>query len=225
MNYKPDSEFVDNLKFGNLAQMIKFIIAFLLILGSCTYDTERKLNSNLTVTDCFTQEEIKDLTKLLDFFNEQICVSNAIDKKEIIKCYDSFIKRMSETAETGNFEIKIPFAKQREIYNQISDSLFNQIWCFGKTWRRDSPDTLKSIDYRIDGKYMKFLKELGKEYELAKNYSETLELAYGISPSMVGDILMIKERYQYDLKDIRLQLVMAVHYLTMNDKYERKEKY
>ena len=187
------------------------------------------ITSNLSkkdLTDCFTPEEIKDLAKLLDFFNEYICVSEGIDKKEIIKCYDSFIQRMIETAEAGSLDAQIPFTQQKEIYNQISDSLFNHIWGFGKSRiKLDSPDTLKYITYRIDGKYMEFLNKLGKEYEFVKNYSEDFELAGDISPSMIADILMIKETYQYDLNDVRLQLVIAIHYLTMNDKHKRKERY
>ena len=226
---------INNLNFSSLAQMTKFIFVFLLIFSSCTtYDTEKKLNSNLTVTDCFTQEEIKDLAKLLDFFNEQIGVSKGMDKKEIIECYDSFVERMYETMETGNFDIRISFDKQKEIYNQISDSLFNQIWRFGERhiWERDSPsgtfkysDTLRYIDCRMDGKYAKFLKEFGKENEMAEAYSESLETSGGISPTLIFGILRIKKHHQYDLNDIRLQLVLAIHYLTLNDQYERKEKY
>lgn len=201
------------------------IFIFLLILIGCTHNTEEELNRNSTVTDCFTREEIKDLTKLLDFFNNRICTSQGIDKKKIIECYDSFIERMSEAAEAGDIEIKIPFEKQQKIYHQISDSLFYQIWTFHKTWKRDSPDTLKCIDYRVDGKYVKFLKVLGKDYEMIKEYGKSLELSYCLSPSMTAEIFMIKEYYHYDLNDIRLQLVVAIHYLTMNDQFERKEKY
>ena len=215
-----------SLTISNLAKIMQFVIVFLLILSGCTYDTGKKLNSFSTVTDCFTREEIKDLAKLLDFFNGQICVSEGIDKKEIIKCYDSFIQRMIETAEAGSLDAQIPFSLQKEIYNQISDSLFNRIWVFGRSrikW--GEPDTLKHIGYRRDSKYMEFLEELGKEYEMVKNYRETFTLAGDISPSMSRDILMIKEDYQYDLNDVRLQLVIAIHYLTMNDKQKRKEKY
>ena len=208
-------------KISNWVQITIFTVAFTLILSGCTYDTEKKLHSNSTVTAYFTHEEINDLTKLLDFFNEQICISNGIEKKEIIKCYDSFFKKMLETVEAGNLETKISFAKQKEIYNQISDSLFNQIWAYSKSWKRDSSDSLKFIDFKIGSKYVKFLKELGKEYEMVKNYSETFGIAGGISPSMVEEILMTKERYQYDLNDVRLQLVVAIHYLTIN----YKEKY
>jgi len=215
-----------SLTISALAKITKVIIASLLIFSGCTCNAEKELSSYLTVTNCFTHEEIKDLTKLLDFFNEQICVSEGIDKKKLIKCYDSFTKRMIETTEAGSLEVKIPFIKQKETYNQISDDLFHQIWVFSNSRIIcDSPDTFKYIDYKRDGKYMKFLEELGKEYKMVKKYREELALAGGITPSMCRDILMIKEDYQYDLNDVRLQLVMAIHYLTMNDKFERKEKY
>ena len=103
-----------SLTINNLAQKTKFVIVFFLILSSCAYDTEKRLNSFSTVTDCFTQEEVKDLAKLLDFFNEHICVSEGIDKKEIIKCYDSFIQRMIETAEAGSLDAQIPFTQQKK---------------------------------------------------------------------------------------------------------------
>ena len=67
-----------------------------LVLASIEDNTEKKLNGYSTVTDYFTQEEIKDLAKLLDFFNEQICISSGIDKKNIIECYDNFIRSVYE---------------------------------------------------------------------------------------------------------------------------------
>jgi hypothetical protein len=206
---------------------------FLFMLAGCgensqTSSTEKKLNSYSTITDYFTQKEIKDLAKLLDFFNEQICVSSGIDKKKIIECYDGFIEKFNERVMEGIIDVKIPFDEQQRMYKQISDSLFHQIWILSSWVGRNSPDTLKSINYNfIDGRYMKFMNELGKDYEMIKEYCEVsvVHLGGGISPSMVEDIMMIKERYNYDLNDIRLQLVVAIHYLTQNDLSTRNKEY
>ena len=202
----------------------------LLVLTGCggnrhTDVTEEKLNSYSTVTDYFTREEIKDLAKLLDFFNEQICITRGIDKKKIIECYDSFIERIFEMANEGIIDFKIPFEEQQEIYNQISDSLFHQIWGFDIGWKRNSRDTLKHLTYNRNGKYMKFLNKLGKEYDMIKICCEDFRLAGGVSPTWVGEIIMIKEKYNYDLNDMRLQLFVAINYLTWNDGLLRNKEY
>ena len=183
-----------------------------LILASIEDTTEKKMNDYSTVTDYFTQEEIKDLAKLLDFFNEQICVSFGKDKKNTLECYDHFIRSVYEMVPEGYFDFKISFEEQQEIYKQICDSLFLQIWGVATFVGRNSPDTLKLIDLRGDGKYMKFLNELGKEYEMINTYCENFRLAGGTSVSMVENIINIKEKYHYDLNDTRLQLVVAIHY-------------
>jgi hypothetical protein len=73
-----------SLIMSDLAKITTFTIAFLLIFSGCTNDAEKNLDSYSIVADCFTSEEIKDLTKLLDFFIYYICVSEGIDKKVII---------------------------------------------------------------------------------------------------------------------------------------------
>ena len=203
-------------------------VSLLLLLTGCggnrqTDTTEYKLNSNSTVTDYFSREEIKVLAKLLDFFNEQICLSRDIDKKRMIDCHDSYNERMFEMAIEGYFDLKISCEKQHEIFNQICDSLYYQIWYFDKDFRRNSPNFWAS--YNSDGKYLKFLDELGKECEMIKKCCEDLRAAGDISPTWVAEFMMIKKGYNYDLTDIRLQLVVALHYLTWNDRLCRiKEK-
>src|SRR5690606_37030705 len=122
-----------------------------------------------------------------------------------------------------NFEIKIPFSEQQKLYDSISDSTFNQIWCLGKSWKRDSPDTLKHIGLRYDGKYSEFLKSFGKENKVIQGDYQTFEDAGAISPSMVAGLLFNYE--DYDVRDIRIKLIVAIHYLTMSDQNERKEEY
>lgn len=87
----------------------------------------------------------------------------------------------------------------------------------------NSPDTLKYLDLRTDGKYAEFLKKLGKENEVVQEYYEELQASVGISPGMAAHLLMNPE--DYDVNDVRVKLLVAIHYLTMNDQYERNETY
>lgn len=198
------------------------IIALIVLIG-CSTTSQEDLKSNSTITTVFNESEIRDLTKILEFFNEQICATQQVDIIKLSDCYQSFFKRMAEAEKTGNIEIKIPFEEQQNLYNQINESTFNEIWNFGKSWNRNSPDTLKYIRFRYNGKYVKFLKELSNDDKIIKNYHDSFEAAGDISPSMIAGLLMNYD--YYNINDLRVRLVVAVHYLTMNDQYERKEKY
>ncbi|MDR2916350.1 MAG: hypothetical protein LBV74_16240 [Tannerella sp.] len=178
------------------------------------------------IIDIFDKSEIEDLTRILFFFNEQICPAKEVaDGVNIQECYHDFFAHMLEKEKTGNFDIGISFQKQKEMYDQISESTFNQIWFFGESLRFNSPDAFseKYIFFTNNGKYWKFLEEFGKENANIKKYFDTLYLTGDMSPTVVSNILYAFE--WCDTEDVRIQLLIAIHYLTLNDQFERREKY
>lgn len=198
-------------------------IFVLLLLISCSNTTQEKLASNPTLVEVFENSEIQDMSIILEFFNEQICLNQETVENNVIDCYQNFFKRMYQAEKTGYIDLKIPYPEQQKLYNQISDSTFNQIWSFGKRWTINSQDTLKYIEFTYDGKYVNFLKELGEENDVIKRYYDSFRSVGGIGPAMVADLLINYD--SYNVKDIRIRLVVAIHYLTMNDQGYRKEKY
>jgi hypothetical protein len=198
------------------------ILTFILTLISCSR-TDEKLGDNQTVKSIFDNNEIQDLEKILTFFEHQICKTENIPSDNALICYESFFSRMDKAEESGDIDIQIPFENQIELYNQIDTSTFNQLWTFNWSWKFGAPDSLKSITFNYEGKYVRFLESFGKENKIIKDYYESFQAAGDISPNMVARLLkMYKE---YDTKDIRIRLLVAMHYLTMNDQYKRKEKY
>ena len=210
---------------------IFYIIVLLLLIG-CKTNNEKKLENNRTVTTIFDKSEIEDLRKILTFFNEQIC-----DNENIIECYQRFLKRVAEQEKEYIIEINIPFQEQLKMYNQINENTFNQIWVFYEMRHRDYPDVLKYLNFNINGKYLKFLKEFGKENIIIENYLDRYRQLGGISMPYSSitkyledydeqGIRRVKDIYEdYDVEDERIQLVIAIHYLTLNDNFERIEKY
>ena len=219
------------------------IITLLFIIGCNEKDG---LKSNSTITKVFNDTEVEDLTLLLDFFENQICSIEDKPLSNLNECYNSFIQSMTKSAETGNLDIKISLNKQKDIYRQINDSTFNEIWHVGwiiepskKVAIKDalSPpknkksfadvfgnsDSLSRIDLVPNGKYSLFLKEYGNQSPVIKKYYQYLTDASTLSPGMVSSIMMNYD--YYDIKDVRMKLVFAIHYLTLNDQTNRKEKY
>ena len=66
------------------------------------------------------------------------------------------------------------------------------------------------------------LSTLGKNNLIAKDYYTTTEMFGTITPSIVAE--MIKEYKELDISDVRVRLMIALHYLTLNDEQKRHEK-
>ena len=198
-----------------------YLLIFILTLINCS-GKKNKLADSDTFLKSFNQTEIEDLQLLFNFFNESICSSK--EKESIDECYDYFFKKMEKGADTGNMELTLDFENQKRIYNPFSDSTFNEIWAYGKSWNyRDYPkDTFRTVSLNLKGQYINFLKEVGKTDKVIKNYYEAIEVAGDISPSLIAGLLMNHD--SYNVKDIRVKFIIAIHYLTLNDQYKRKEK-
>jgi hypothetical protein len=210
-----------------MKKYFQLIVLFILIGFSSA--SQENLKSNSTITTVFNESEIEDLTRILNFFEEHICSTQHVEISKLADCYQSFFERMEEAVETGDIELKIPFEEQLNLYKQINESTFNEIWVLGKTMRFNSSDpleysdTLKYLSIKYDGKYVKFLEELAIENNVLNFYHFSFKANGGISPSMIASLLTNYDIY--NINDLRVRLVVAIHYLTMNDQFERNEKY
>ena len=200
-----------------------YTLVLLFLLG-CSSESQDSLEFNDTVKSIFSTPEIEDLNKILTFFESEIFEKAETDCSSISTCYQPFFDKMKSNEEAGEFNIEISFEKQQKLYQSIDSSTFNQIWSFswGTVRNGDSRDTLKMMLWNNEGKYFEFLEKFAKEEVVVQNYYETYTKAGTISPSMVAGLIMYHDKY--DIKDIRFRLLIAIHYLTLNDERKRKEK-
>jgi len=183
------------------------------------------LKSNKTISETFNESEINDLQIIFDFFNGQICDSNKLDYNSLNECYEKYCSKIREQQKTENeFNPKVDFEQQLGMYKQIDKSTFKEIWYFQQSWpRREQKDTLKHISLIPKRKYIDFLEKCGKENKAINYYSNTFKAAGDISPTMNASLIMQYELY--DISDLRTKLIIAIHYLTLNDQFYRKEIY
>ena len=199
-------------------------IIITVILTSCSTSESIELKSNKTISETFNESEINDLQIIFDFFNGQICDSNKLDYNSLNECYEKYCSEIREQQKTENqFNPKVDFEQQLEMYKNINKSTFNQIWGLSKSWNYKTSDTLKYLGLNTVGKYNMFLKKYGEENKPIFEYYENFNAAGDISPSMNASLIMQYELY--DISDLRTKLIMAIHYLTLNDQIYRKEIY
>ncbi len=196
------------------------LISFIILVIGCQ-SNPKSLGDYEEVNKIFQEKEIEELEKIVEFFNESICKSEKLENTNVLDCYEQYFKRMRKAEETGDVEIQIPYQEQEKLMQQLDINSFNEIWTYGKTWKKDS-DTLEVINIKYDGKYIEFLKEFGRENIKAKNYVDRFEAVGDISPSMFADVLINYK--EYDVRDERIKLLIAIHYLTQNEHYKVYEK-
>ena len=199
------------------------LILTMIVAISCSSQRQDSLLNDSTIKMVFDSSEINDLLKIQDFFDKSIGLTDKNKDEDVLKVYADFFNTNSEIEKVADLELPINFNDQKDLYNQIDKKTFENIWSIGWSRKMDSNDTLKNVELNRHGKYVEFLKTLGKQDSIIDKYCTGLEVAGDISPAMVADL--VKNYNNYNIKDPKIRLMIAIHYLTLNDKFERKEKY
>jgi hypothetical protein len=183
---------------------------------------QTQLSEQKTFQKVFTTAEIQDLQLLFDFFIETICQD--MENENLDRCFQLYQQRLSKVDQIEDIELMIPIERQLDVYEEFSGSTFNEIWYFGwAVYREKQSDTLKMIHLKPDGKYLKFLKLVGKKDKLIKRYYDIVMESGDVSVILIADLLV---NYQdYNIEDPRIKFIIAIHYLTLNDQRERRENF
>lgn len=188
------------------------LLLFLSIFCSCETNYD---DSNQRAH--FTQEEIKDLHKIVDFFKNEICKTSNTDLK---KCF----QEISTDHEAGIYFLEqIDFEKQKALYQTISKSTFNKIWGYCKSTSDRGATYTEYLCPRHDSEYQKYLQSVGEKYPFINQYVKNLRESGAFSSleftlDQIGKIDM-------DLKDPDIQLLIAIHFLSLHDEYSRNDYY
>ncbi len=193
-----------------------FGIIILQVNFSCkTQYSATELNKN------FTSEQIADLNKITEFFKSEMCLHMDSDFKT---CYERTPHEYLEA--TGNpFWLNIDFEKQKELYQNISKSTFDEIWMFCKSTEFQTGKETKSLCANAIGKYYKYLVDLGKQNPKIAKYAERINASGDYIGLDIRYWNVLKDKRSFDLNNQNIQLILAIHYLSLNDQEKRNEKW
>lgn len=195
--------------------LLLFGILILQLNSSCKthYSTTELENS-------FTPEQISDLIKIRNFFKEEMCFYTDNDFKT---CYEQTPHEYLQATGSG-FWTNIDFEKQRKLYDEISQSTFDEIWTFCETTYYPNKIKAKSICSAYDGKYQRYLLDLGKRNPRIAKYAKRIQGSGDFSGLHIQFWEVLENKKAFDLNDPNIQLILAIHYLSLNDQQTRNKE-
>jgi hypothetical protein len=193
---------------------MKTLISIVVILTiSFSNSFGKKLESDRIVKEVFTETEIVELKKILIFFDTEIC--NLFNKANLYDCYEDYFAKHQENDSLGILDPMIPYENQLELFSSLDSSFISKIWELTVSYKVREDKYYEIYNLNSNRKYGEFLKLLASKNRKFVNYAKSLENAGAISPSMIGGLIMFYEKY--NIKDEKVRLVFAIHYLTLND--------
>ena len=189
-----------------------FIIILLVLSFSCSSQfatTEMKNH--------FSTEQIADLNKITEFFKSQICTNASTDFQT---CFDN----LPNLVKNGYSPIleRLDFNSQNELYKSISKKTFNEIWMFCQTKNYQTKSEYESLCAAGYGKkYANYLTEIGKKNKSVAEYADRLIKSGDFEFTLYFPQQIYKNKKDFDLKDSNIQVLLAIHFLSINDQESR----
>jgi len=189
------------------------ITLILLTIIGCAH-TSQKLGDSEEIHNYFSDQEILDLQKVVTFFEVYVCESAGLNRSHFSECYNTYFERMHADIPSGHVDFQIPVDEQQFLLEGLDSSTFNKVWGYCKIWTKHT-DTLQAFCLKPSSNYTEFLRAFGRKNHKAMQYGTTLETTGGMSPSIFADVII--NHREYDIKDERVKLILAIHCLTANE--------
>jgi hypothetical protein len=188
-----------------------YLIAFLLFV-SCTKEqsaTYKEMNSDASMSEFFTDNELENLAKIVDFFESQICSDKNLSKEECYSNFDQdiFNKAFKDYKINKNEFMIIPinYKLQKKLYKKIDTYFLKEIWINPVIGYSLKEKLMKRDWYALNlfGKYSKFIKKTGEENNdlFFKNIYENFNLTNELSVAQT--LIETKKISINDYKDIK----------------------
>jgi hypothetical protein len=179
--------------------------------------TFNEMKSDEILSESFTNKELKELAKVVDFFESQIC--NYIQSETQTNCYVSFLKQDSIAHVNENIVQVLDYERQKELYRSIDSLVFKELWEEGEStlYRGDKEFKVKHYYLRFfHSKYLGFVEKFAKENKYIKEYIESASIQIDFA-SIMAPFQLIISYNNFNFNDIKTRLVYAMYYVEFNE--------
>ena len=109
------------------------------------------------------------------------------------------------------------------MYDRISPSTFDKIWMYCESTYYPIGTKSKDICAVAFGKYQNYLAGLGKANPRIAKYADRIQASGAFNGFDIQYYEILKPNSVFDLNDPNIQLILAIHYLSLNDQDKRNE--
>ena len=208
-----------------------FLFSILLFI-SCSkegFTTYKEMKSDKLLSKSFTDNELENLAKIIDFFEEQICEKGS--NKE--RCYRNFLKKDSIKLVNENEMYWFDYKKQEKLYSDLDSTFLQSFWDkgYGDSIITINPEKRIKYDYfhlKVYNdvgftKYAKFIQKFGLENQFIKEYYKSIEMSNEFFTPITPISLTINHN-NFNKKDIKIRIIYSFHYLNINEYYSYIQK-
>ena len=225
--------------------MGKFVFLMsILFLLSCSQkeSTYEEMKADELLSESFNDNELKNLAKIVDFFEREICVDKNLSKKE---CYKNFTKksvdnyrdndkRKFKVSNNNQFKLfkkldstflkdksifKISYENQQKLFENLDSTFLKEVWVFYPEVIRivGNHKFTNSGQYEINmsGKYFKFLKQFSNKDIIFKDFHRNFSASNDINFSSATTYLSNLNSEEYE--SITRRLFFTIYYLSINE--------
>lgn len=191
-----------------MKQSVFFLTIILyFIFSGCENSKPSDIENDPLMKKYFNKNEIKDMKKILLFFENEVKQGCEHTTQTCLKTYLKNAKTMYL-----NNDLNISKEKETLLLNNISESLFNSIWGKGNLTDKNT----EIIMIKPESRYMDFLKEIGNTKPAIKKYYDAATAIPVVLNAATVDFIFFHYN-NFDLTDAKQRLILAIHFLTLND--------
>lgn len=172
-----------------------------------TNEKNNVLTHDSTIVKVFSIEEINGLQLMLNFFTKEICSYAGIDASDPSKGFTAYLSMLKEQSTSGSYTIPFTLKQQNELFKNVPSQLIKEIWL-----PSSDPNSYELI--ATNGKYLTFLTILANEDPVWMSYKNNILTAGTISAT--NQAMVIFQSDLFDMDDIRIRLLIAIHFFTIN---------
>lgn len=191
------------------------LLLIFIFVQSCTNDSA--IDKDFLKESAFSEAEQIELTEFLEAFDDAVCLSQDQKDQRIKKCYHAFFRNFEDNFKNNSsMDTGISEASYAKINSILSTELSKQLWSESKSFTDLESKQVLRTNYTLNtrGRYFRFMNDiLSKEQDEIKTIVDQIKKFNEFTPSIYGGI--ISDHKNFDLKDERVRLFLAIHYFGM----------
>lgn len=209
----------------------KFLLLFTIGFALLSCQSKFDLKSDKHLTEIFSNNELFEIQKMISYVDDRAV--DLVGTEDINEAYHQLINQIDDTLQnTSKFYVPFEEEEKYEFLKSLDPTVFSEFWTMSNHVQKaiyqdsiyENLDNYITLDLTRSGKYVDYLAKVGDENGFYTSVRETLELAGGITPSIVA--LFLKRHKAFNFTIPKNRLWVAIFILRIEEHHDKKmERY